>query len=158
MTQSLDVEFPDVVPALQSEASEGPTLKDVIEFWRKTEEKLLQGTRIYYNKLVDMLEPILHKAVDNIKAADVDALIELWHKGYISPNRLSFDRELETLNFFIRWYINNYDDAKAVYPVKDRHWKRSQLNKVKPFRRTYMLQEELDAFLQVVSELSPKDL
>lgn len=142
------------VPALQTEVSGGPTLKEVIEFWRKTEEKLLQGTRIYYNKLVDMLEPIHHKAVDNIKATDLDALIELWHKGYVSPNRLSFDRELETLNFFIRWYINNYDDAKAVYPVKDRHWKRSQLNKVKPFRRPYMLQEELDAFLQAVSELS----
>lgn len=137
-----------------SQFNEGPMLIEVIEFWRKTEEMLLQGTRIYYNKLVDMLKPLHEKTVHNISAADVDALIEQWHKGYISPNRLSFDRELETLNFFIRWYINNYDDAKAVFPVKDRHWKRSQLNRVKPHKRTYMLEEELEQFLAAVSELS----
>jgi integrase len=132
----------------------GPTFIEVVEFWRRSEEKLMTGTKIYYDKLIGMYDYIHNKVIHSICATDVDQMLEQWHNGYISANRLSFDRELETLNFFVRWYINNYDDAKAISPVKDRHWKRSQLNRNKAFKRTYMFQEELDQFLLAVKEIS----
>ena len=136
--------------------AEGPTLFEVIAFWQKSEEKLTTGTKIYYEKLINRFSLLHNKVIHNICAVDVDEMLESWIAGKISGNRLSFDRELETLNFFVRWYINNYDDAKKISPIKDRHWKRSQLNKTLPFKRTYMIEDELNVFLETVERLHGK--
>ncbi|KYG67870.1 hypothetical protein AZI87_00920 [Bdellovibrio bacteriovorus] len=102
-------------------AQEKTTLKDVIDLWKDSSGTNTLGTHIYYDKQVSLLSPLFAIPMHELSATHIDGLIEEWKKRTASKNRVSYDRELETLGFLIRWHINNYDDAVPLAPIKSRH-------------------------------------
>lgn len=129
------------------------TLGDVVNLWKESSTTNTIGTNIYYEKQVALLSPLFKIAMNDLSPSDIDGLVEGWKKRTASKNRMSYDRELETLGFLIRWYIDNYDEAVRISPIKSRHWKASKLNKERKFKRSYMEEEEYELFLSTLKEL-----
>lgn len=141
------------VAEVSTEATDQVTLGNVVELWKTSSTTNAIGTHIYYDKQVSLLSPIFDIPMSELSAKHVDDLLEEWKKRTASKNRMSYDRELETLGFLVRWYVDNYDDATPISPIKSRHWKMSQLNKVKEFKRSYMEEEEYESFLKAIYEI-----
>lgn len=129
------------------------TFGDVVELWKISSTTNAIGTHIYYDKQVSLLSPLFDIPMSELSAKLIDELLEGWKQRTARKNRMSYDRELETLGFLIRWYIDNYDDVTPISPIKSRHWKMSKLNKVKEFKRSYMEEEEYEAFLKAIYEI-----
>lgn len=133
--------------------SHDTTLGDVVEHWRKSSSTNSLGTHIYYEKQTRLLEPLFEIPMNQLAASHIDELIQGWKQRVARKNRLSYERELETLGFLIRWYVGNYDDATPLAPIKSRHWKMVDLNKERKFKRSYMEEEEYIAFLQALDSI-----
>lgn len=132
-----------------------PTLGEVIDRWKQEAWTLLaENTIIQYGKSLPFFDALLEMPIESISPRDVDDLIASWKgraQGY-RKSRTSFLKEFETLTVIFRWYQKNYDDAKLVFPFKERHQKQILLKKSDKSKRRHMTEEECTRFLSALKE------
>lgn len=137
----------------------GYTLKQlIIDFKAKRFPLLSEGTVIFYERLFRSLTSLEGLFVDTIQPRD----IESWLVGLTQPEqlamrrstRLSFDKELNALSVLLRWYIEENDDARLIFPIKNKHYRKALVRK-RPTRKVVLSDSELEKWLGILKRDSP---
>lgn len=117
-----------------------------------------EGTVILYERRLSLLKPLLRLEVDALNPKDIGSWID-WLKGPESlsggrSTRISFEKELKTLGVLLRWYIEENDDSKLIFPIKRKHFERAKVKK--PTSRQVVLSDlELETWFQVLRQDDP---
>lgn len=137
----------------------GPTFSEVVEGWRQARwASFADSTKIFYEGKLKAFQPLLDVRIEDFNPQLMDDFLgflkspEQMMKGKLS--RLSFEKELELLNTIIRWYKDNYDDAKLGIPLRKRHWEAAFVRERPEVKPMVMLPEEKEAFLMKIREQS----
>jgi|GEM_PF-4855852 len=143
----------------EAQVQNGYRLSDLIsEFRSKRFPLLSEGSVIIYERLFKSLKPIEHLVVDEIKPSDVDD----WLSVLTSPEqmsqrrstRISFDKELGALAVLLRWHIEEHDDAKLIFPIKRKHYRRGQVKK-RLTRKVVLTDDESKKWLAILKATNP---
>lgn len=140
--------------------TDGYAIRDLISDWQRLGwSHLSKGTKIYYERMLCMLEPISNIQVEDLHPKHIDEWIstlksEAWSSRF-SKRRETFEKEYGMLKAVITWYIDRTDDTKLRSPFKDRHHLMFRVRPAKQKTRKAMYDEEVTAWLNELKQGKP---
>lgn len=132
--------------------TDGYRLSDLLNDWQRIGwGHLSKSTKIYYNRMFFVFDPLANLQVEDIHPKHIDEWLCIlksadWASRF-TKRRESFDKEFTMLKSVITWYIDRTDDTKLRSPFKKRHTQMLQLRPPKQKTRKAMYDEELKIWL-----------
>ncbi|MFZ3229845.1 MAG: tyrosine-type recombinase/integrase [Pseudobdellovibrio sp.] len=137
----------------------GYSIGDLLNDWQRLGwGHLSKSTKIFYDRMFAMFEPLLSLQVEALHPKHIDEWIHLlkspaWSSKF-SSRRETFEKEYGLLKAVITWYIDRTDETKLRSPFKKRHIQMLRMRPAKQKTRKAMYDEELALWLKEVKKES----
>jgi integrase len=120
----------------QSHLNENSNRKliEVVTVWKKRSfPGLAHGTQLQYEKLLRLhFGSILNLPIREITPQRVDQWLDQLRENAVSNSkRKSLSHELALLSTLLKYYLEDEDDLRFHFPIKERHWRDCILKRAK---------------------------
>lgn len=135
------------------------SMADLFSDWQRLGcGHLSLSTKIYYDRMFSLFEPLMQIEVEELHPKHIDEWIHLikspvWSDKF-SSRRETFEKEYGLLKAIITWYIDRTDDSKLRSPFKKRHIQMLRLRPPKQKTRKAMYDTELNDWLNELKKES----